>query len=320
MEEMGSERASVAAIGQAGENLFGPAMILTDRSGAGSLGSIMGSKNLKAVGVVGSGSVKVACTEKELLDIIAYHSSLIGGNSGSMTPKFPQPWAEFYGGSWTNAKDVFWGGADPPVQTGACDPHDVHSIALRGPGTRWPWTTPDMQYTMVRGASCFGCPQPCNQAVHFPKWRRSTERPRTSVTSAAASVQPVTTTARIPVTKPPCRKPSADDYGLGDDYHYATGDFCYIVDQHPEILQAMLPEAEYKAINWAARKNGDPQFIADLRYRFAYRVGELGTAFGLGSYELNKRWKFPPMAQQWQERGVEGGRLEHYNMVRTAPL
>ncbi len=66
----------------------------------------------------------------------------------------------------------------------------------------------------------------------------------------------------------------------------------------------MLPEAEYKAIKWDARKDGDPQFIADLLYRFAYRVGELGTAFGLGSYELNKRWKLPPMAQQWQERGA----------------
>ena len=303
MEEMGSNCASVAAIGQAGENLFGPAMILTDRSGAGSLGAIMGSKNLKAVGVTGTGSVPIACTGQELLDIIAYHTSLVGGTSGSMTPKFPQPWAEFYGGGWTNAKDVFWGGADPPVQTGECDPHNVQAIAFRGPGTRWPWTSADMQYTLVRGASCFGCPQPCNQAVHFPKMEAEYGK-ASYICNECGGIS----TTRDYYGKNPGNEATAlgswiaDDYGLGDDYHYTTGDFCYIVDQHPEILKANLSEKEYNSINWEARKKGDPKFIADLLYRFAYRVGELGTAFGMGSYELNKRWNLPPMEQQWQER------------------
>ena len=68
MEEMGSECASVAAIGQAGENLFGPAMILTDRSGAGSLGSIMGSTSERSRStrsrVTGSDGAVVGCTER----------------------------------------------------------------------------------------------------------------------------------------------------------------------------------------------------------------------------------------------------------------
>lgn len=310
MEEIGSECASVAAIGQAGENLFGPAMILTDRSGAGSLGAIFGSKNLKAIGVRGTGSVKVACTGKELLDMIAYHTTLIGGTSGSMKPKFPQPWAEYYGGGWTNAKNVFWGGANPPVSTGECDPHDVQSIAFRGPGTRWPWTNPDMQSTLVRGASCFGCPQPCNQAVHFPKMAAaygmadticnecggiSTTRDYYGKYSSLAGNEGYAMGSWL-----------ADDYGLGDDYHYTTGDFAYVVDQHPEILKANLPEAEYKALEpfLELRKKGDVKFIQELLRRFAYREGELGKAFGVGSYELNKRWKFPPMTQQWQERGM----------------
>lgn len=309
MEEIGSECASVAAIGQAGENMFGPAVILTDRSGSGQQGAIFGSKNLKAIGVRGTGSVKIACTGKELLDMIAYHTSLIGGTSGSMKPKYPQPWAEYYGGDWPNAKNVFWGGANPPIVTGVCDPHDVQSIAFRGPGTRWPWTAADMQYTMVRGASCFGCPQPCNQAVRYPK-----------MTQYAPSDTIVNECGGISTTRDYYGKYSsiagadgyamgswlADDYGLGDDYHYTTGDFSYIVDLHPEILKANLPEAEYKAFEplLELRKKGDVKFIQELLRRFALREGELGKAFGLGSYELNKRWKLPPMEVQWKERGM----------------
>ena len=60
------KQAQVAAIGQAGENLVNLSVIRTGSShSAGGHGGIMGSKNLKAVGVIGTGSVNIAASPKE---------------------------------------------------------------------------------------------------------------------------------------------------------------------------------------------------------------------------------------------------------------
>lgn len=64
----------VVATGPAGENLVPMATLLADNdsSGSGSLGAVMGSKHLKAIGVRGSGSVKAARPQQlqELLDYV----------------------------------------------------------------------------------------------------------------------------------------------------------------------------------------------------------------------------------------------------------
>jgi len=62
---MGSE-AVVAAIGQAGENLVPMSVVMNSVShSAGGIGSVMGSKNLKAIGVRGTGSVRIAVDKGE---------------------------------------------------------------------------------------------------------------------------------------------------------------------------------------------------------------------------------------------------------------
>jgi len=61
-EELGQKRASIAQIGPAGENQVLYANIMADLShaaGRGGLGAVMGSKNLKAIAVHGSGKVPV---------------------------------------------------------------------------------------------------------------------------------------------------------------------------------------------------------------------------------------------------------------------
>jgi aldehyde:ferredoxin oxidoreductase len=62
-EMTGVPDAKVASIGQAGENLVRFAGILNDRhraAGRNGVGTVMGSKNLKAIGVRGTGSVSIA--------------------------------------------------------------------------------------------------------------------------------------------------------------------------------------------------------------------------------------------------------------------
>jgi len=66
-EEIGDDRIEVAAIGPAGENLSMISCIVNDEhraAGRTGVGAVMGSKNLKAVVVKGSGTVKIANPEK----------------------------------------------------------------------------------------------------------------------------------------------------------------------------------------------------------------------------------------------------------------
>lgn len=68
------QKASIASIGPAGEHMTIFSTILCDQSsvtGMGSFGAVMGSKNLKAISVHGTGSVKVADPEG-LLDFVEY--------------------------------------------------------------------------------------------------------------------------------------------------------------------------------------------------------------------------------------------------------
>lgn len=66
-EDIGENRARIAVIGPAGENLLPFALILTDHgrvAGRTGMGAVMGSKNLKAIAVKGSGSVPLALQEE----------------------------------------------------------------------------------------------------------------------------------------------------------------------------------------------------------------------------------------------------------------
>ena len=66
-EELGDDEIQIACIGPAGENLVRSACVMTNRARAAGrcgLGAVMGSKNLKAVAVRGSGSIEVAYPER----------------------------------------------------------------------------------------------------------------------------------------------------------------------------------------------------------------------------------------------------------------
>lgn len=82
----------VMVIGKAGENRSRVACILTDSgdaSGQGGFGGVMGSKNLKAIAVRGTGSVDVA-RPKELLKITHYIQMLFSRNSLKGNPYAPE--------------------------------------------------------------------------------------------------------------------------------------------------------------------------------------------------------------------------------------
>ena len=74
----------ILGIGPAGENLCREAVIISDHehaTGIGGAGAVMGSKNLKAIAVSGTGAVKVA-RPKELMDLWWHYSRLVTRKPG----------------------------------------------------------------------------------------------------------------------------------------------------------------------------------------------------------------------------------------------
>ena len=108
LNRLEGNRACVATIGPAGENLLPYAVMMNSRNhsaGAG-LGCIMGSKKLKALVVEGNGSVNVK-DPKALADLSDYMlREIVGSNNNHVVPSTQQEWAEYYdkGTRWTARK------------------------------------------------------------------------------------------------------------------------------------------------------------------------------------------------------------------------
>jgi len=136
--EMG-DGTHVAAIGQAGENLCRYSTIQCDRShSAGGVGGVMGSKNLKAIGVKGTGSIKIMAKPDEWEKLIKEYVYLMGANNQGVVPRNKEPWAEYSGNTrWTGSKGVYWGAADPPLEIGYCAGDNVNKIGFAPRRVSW---------------------------------------------------------------------------------------------------------------------------------------------------------------------------------------
>jgi aldehyde:ferredoxin oxidoreductase len=88
----------ILAIGPAGENLCREAAIIVDwehATGIGGAGAVMGSKNLKAIAVLGTGSVKVA-RPRELMDLWYHYARLVTRKPGEA--EYPHMHRSLYDG------------------------------------------------------------------------------------------------------------------------------------------------------------------------------------------------------------------------------
>ncbi len=296
---MGSQ-AQVAAIGQAGENMVNLSVIRTGSShSAGGHGGVMGSKNLKAIGVIGTGSVKIAADPKAWMELDKYMMSIIGANNQMVVPSHPQPWAEFNDKSsrWTGRKGLFWGAANPPVETGECDPHDMQSVGYRtqkaifdlGPGAE--------KYT-VRMGGCSHCPIRCHSQLKVPELERYGMDPYVANTCVGWSgprgvmfkgYKPLagTTAEETRVIANAVGTKLADDYGVWCNYAQIGRDMAYCYDKG--VFKRVLSAEEYASIPWDKLLNGDPAFYFDFYDRVANKKGEF-SHIADGSYWIAQRW------------------------------
>lgn len=294
----------VAAIGQAGENLVRQSVIMVDHShGAGGLGSVMGSKNLKAIAVKGSGSLKIAADKSTWKNAVDEWLTLMGANSGGVVPRTPQPWAEYSGGTrWTAREGLTWGAASPPLEVGECPPEDLNKLGLRTHKgiLDFGYTDPATGKTTgelitVRMGGCHSCPVRCHIMVDLPAMEKyGLSRYHSNTCSGWQGGQMFLSNPKDPWQRTEAKVLGtilADDYGVWNNYGQAGKDFSYAYKNG--IIKANLSEKEYNSIPWDAFEAGDPAFQLDYFHRIAYKEGELGEALGEGSYLLQKRWNFP---------------------------
>lgn len=300
----------VAAIGQAGENLVAQSCIITDYShSAGGQGSVMGSKNLKAIGVVGTGTVKIAADRRAWRTLIENAMAIVGSNNQAVVPNTLQAWAEYSPSNarWYAAPGRAWGAANPPVDTGICDPHDRQKVGYRcfksDPGAiAYPYT--------VRMDGCHACPVRCHQALNVPtaaKWGVPTTATNTCVGWWGRGTMNASTWSSLPKADRDLRtlesfvvgKHVTDDYGLHNNYGTTDRGWNFILTQgkngavvgspYAKVadksqwswLQWNVPDAEWNGFIATGGlidlyKNGDLNFIKEFGRIMANKVGELG--------------------------------------------
>jgi aldehyde:ferredoxin oxidoreductase len=313
-EQMGSD-CHVAAIGQAGENLVRLSCIMCDRShSAGGLGSVMGSKNLKAIGVKGSGSVSIAADKKAWKDFTYEYLSLLGANSGGVVPTTPQPWAEYYGSTrWNSRVGYFWGAANPPIDSGINSDTDLNRIGYRthkgvmdhgeGPG----------QAHHVRSGGCQSCPIRCHVYTDVPaleKYGVSRFQGNTCSGNGTGKLwyEAMPSGTEIAIEASQLGSALADDYGFWNDYSQIGDSFKAAYKSG--LIKAKLDKAEYDSIPWKLVDTNDPAFNVDIIKRITYKQGVLGKLMAEGPARWAQAW--PELAEiQMKDATVLAFKMGH---------
>jgi aldehyde:ferredoxin oxidoreductase len=303
---MGPE-AAVAAIGQAGENLVPMSVVMNSYShSAGGVGGVMGSKNLKAIGVRGTGSVRIAGNKEEWEKVIKLHLSILGANNQNVVPNSPQPWAEHYsaGSRWVASAGRRWGAAAPSIDTGACEPHNLNRIAYRTNNAAFFLGEKAWKYT-VRGNGCTACPIRCHTMLKVPSVSAKYGIPEVGQNTCVGLMFgrgffknfPDGPKGETAIEACMVGMHLADDLGLWENYGQLQRDFQALY--YDGVMQKKVPEKEFQGYAWDKYERGDPSFLFELLPKIANKDGELGTALGLGTGYLLQRWGIPE--QEWLE-------------------
>jgi aldehyde:ferredoxin oxidoreductase len=304
-QQLGPE-AVVAAIGQAGENLVPMSVVMNSVShSAGGVGSVMGSKNLKAIAVRGTGSVRIAGNKEEWEKLIKFHLSLLGANNQHVVPNSPQPWAEYYnaGSRWLASKGRKWAAARPSIDTGTCDPHDLNRLAYRTNNAAYFLGDITWQYT-VRGNGCTSCPIRCHTMLKVPSVAAKYgindvgQNTCSGLNFGKAFFKSFPDGLRGQTAVEACMVGMhlADDLGIWCNYSQLQRDFQKLY--YSGTIKNKLGEKEFKSYPWDKYEKGDPAFLFELLPRIAMKQGELGTVLGLGTGHMLEKWSLPE--EEWK--------------------
>jgi aldehyde:ferredoxin oxidoreductase len=276
--EVGDSKTRVACIGPAGENLVKYAAIMSDKgrtAGRTGMGTIMGSKNLKAVALRGNVQVPLADEERfraivrEMLSILKADSLTealrVTGTSGTLDYLMLL-------GSPPNR--YFTEGEFPEAE------------ALSGS---------TMGETILTGYStCYGCPVACGRKVEVKEGKyklAETKGPEYETVAALGTILLIDNLPAVTYLGHLC-----DTYGLDTISTGSTIAFAHHLFESGVIGPT---ETGGLALRW-----GDPDTVAELIGMIARRDG-FGDALAEGSLRLGQRYGAEELAVQ--VKGLEVG-------------
>lgn len=296
---MGKE-ACIASIGQAGENLVHLSSIVNSvNHSAGGHGGVFGSKKLKAIGVRGTQAVHIAEGKgQEWLKLNEYMmTDIIGANNQHVVPSTPQPWAEYHdkGSRWTAQTALFWGAAEPKVETGICAAGDKNKVGLRTQKAIFD-LGPVAEARTIKMGGCHSCPIRCQSNLKVPELEKY-GLSGYATSTCIGFINPGTVMVNgfsdgekqgeVALIAKSLGSRLADDYGIWSNYGQLGRDFKYTYQSGK--LKEVLPKEEYDSIPWDLVESGDPGFLVEFYRRIALKEGEF-SKLGLGPYWLDKEW------------------------------
>lgn len=295
---MGKE-AHVACIGPAGENLVPTSFIRTGQSHhGGGHGGVLGSKNLKAIAVRGTQSVKIAASAADWNKAVRENLAVIGANNQHVVPSTPQPWAEFTAPTrWTAKPGLFWGAAEPPVETGTCDPKDINSIGFRTMKATFDLGPLAEKYT-VRMGGCASCPIRCHSQLKVPALEQFGYSPYVASTCVGYSspgaimlkgANDVVEKGDGTLMARALGAQITNDLGIWCNYLQLPKDFKYAYETG--ILKKVLSPEEYASLRFDLMEAKDISFLKYFYEAIAYKKGEFWHIAD-GSAAIAKRWNF----------------------------
>lgn len=295
------KEASVASIGQAGENMVNLSVIMNGRShSAGGHGGVMGSKKLKAISVKGTGAVKIKASGMEMQQLNRYMmEEIIGANNQHVVPRTPQPWAEYSAGGsrWTAREGLYWGAAEPPIETGNCAVGDVKKVGYRTMKAIMDLGEIGAKYT-VRMGGCQSCPIRCHSQLRIPQLKKYGVSENVGNTCmgffSPGGVMFKGTKDQFEegdggMIARSLGAQLADDYGVWCNYGQIGRDLKYAYETG--VLKEVLSEEEYNSIPWDLLEDGNPEFLKDFYRRIAFKEGEF-SVLGEGAYWVAQKWGF----------------------------
>lgn len=300
-EEVGREY-ETASIGPAGENLVNYSTLNTSvgNSGGAGLGSIMGSKKLKAIAVRGTGSVKIADVEK-LKELSNYMlADLIGANNNHNVPAVPQSWAEYSAVSgknrWSGAPGRAWEKAEGgPIDTGEQPCGDINKIAYRCLKGVFDYGEVATKYIVKQGG-CSSCPIRCYTQYDMdpladydlPTAASNTCMPMLYAQNFYPSgVKDFKYEGDAKVILNGASSHAQDDLGLWCNYGNLYREVKWYLTEGRE-KGYMTPE-EDASLPWAWEKAGDPRWVVEIMRRIAYKEGDIAT-IGDGTIAVMEKW------------------------------
>jgi aldehyde:ferredoxin oxidoreductase len=297
----------VAAIGPAGENLVPMSVVMNSVShSAGGVGSVLGSKNLKAIAVRGTGSVRIAGNKDEWEKLVKFHLSLLGANNQHVVPNSPQPWAEYYNPAtrWVASKGRRWAAANPAIDTGSCDPHELNRLAYRTNNAAFFLGELAWRYT-VRGNGCTSCPIRCHTMLRVPSVaakygiKEVGQNTCSGLQFGKAFFKNFPDGPRGQTQIEACMVGMnlADDLGIWCNYGQMQRDFQKLY--YDGTIKQKLEENEFKSYSWDKYEKGDPSFLFELLPRIAQKQGELATVLGLGTGYVLEKWSLSE--EEWKK-------------------